>query len=68
MKTVRARLTDVLLAQGYQDLSGQIIRNVMQLVDELELALVDLVRIDRFEFDGATMTSGGTAVAAPMVR
>jgi len=39
-------LTDVLLAQGYQDLSGQIIRNVMQLVDELELALVDLVRID----------------------
>jgi chemotaxis protein CheZ len=51
MKTVRARLTDVLLAQGYQDLSGQIIRNVMQLVDELEAALGDLVRIDRFEFD-----------------
>ena len=63
MKTVRARLTDVLLAQGYQDLSGQIIRNVMQLVDELELALVDLVRIDSFEFDGATMTSP----AAPAV-
>jgi chemotaxis protein CheZ len=61
MKTVRARLTDVLLAQGYQDLSGQIIRNVMQLVDELEMALGDLVRIDRFEFDsefdGGAMTS-----------
>jgi chemotaxis protein CheZ len=52
MNTLRARLTDVLLAQGYQDLSGQIIRNVMQLVDELEAALGDLVRIDRFEFDG----------------
>jgi chemotaxis protein CheZ len=57
MKTVRTRLTDVLLAQGYQDLSGQIIRNVMQLVDELEMALGDLVRIDHFEFDGETIAS-----------
>jgi chemotaxis protein CheZ len=64
MKTVRARLTDVLLAQGYQDLSGQIIRNVMQLVVELEVALGDLVRIDRFEFDGGTMTSPALPAAA----
>jgi chemotaxis protein CheZ len=49
MKSVRARLSDVLLAQGYQDLSGQIIRNVMKLVDELEVALGDLVRIDSGE-------------------
>jgi chemotaxis protein CheZ len=49
MKTVRARLADVLLAQGYQDLSGQIIRSVMRLVDELELALGNLVRIGNFE-------------------
>jgi chemotaxis protein CheZ len=48
MKTVRARLCDVLLAQGYQDLSGQIIRNVIKLVDELELALGDLIRIENF--------------------
>jgi len=45
MKTVRSRLADVLLAQGYQDLSGQIIRSVMKLVDELEVALGDLVSI-----------------------
>lgn len=45
MKTVRARLAEVLLAQGYQDLSGQIIRSVMKLVDELESALGDLVSI-----------------------
>jgi chemotaxis protein CheZ len=64
MKTVRARLSDVLLAQGYQDLSGQIIRNVMQLVDELEVALGDLVRIDRFEFDGVTTTSRAAPAAA----
>jgi chemotaxis protein CheZ len=37
----------VLLAQGYQDLSGQIIRGVMKLVAELETALVDLVRLSR---------------------
>jgi chemotaxis protein CheZ len=65
MKTVRARLTDVLLAQGYQDLSGQIIRNVMQLVDELEMAVGDLVRIDRFEFDGDINASrAGSAAGA----
>ena len=46
MKTVRARLGDVLLAQGYQDLSGQIIRSVMKLVDELEVALADLIKLD----------------------
>lgn len=48
LKTVRARLGDVLLAQGYQDLSGQIIRSVMTLVDELEVALGDLVKIGDF--------------------
>jgi chemotaxis protein CheZ len=46
---VRGKLTDVLLAQGYQDLSGQIIRGVMKLVDELELALNTLVRIGNLQ-------------------
>jgi chemotaxis protein CheZ len=55
MQTVRARLGDVLLAQGYQDLSGQIIRSVMTLVDELEVALSDLVRI------GGLANGGGEA-------
>jgi chemotaxis protein CheZ len=45
MDKVRANLSAVLLAQGYQDLSGQIIRGVMKLVTELEIALVDLVRL-----------------------
>ena len=64
MKIVRARLTDVLLAQGYQDMSGQIIRNVMQLVDELELALGDLVRIDGFESAGDAIGSLPAPAAA----
>jgi chemotaxis protein CheZ len=47
MDKVRSNLTEVLMAQGYQDLSGQIIRGVMKLVSELETALVDLVRLSR---------------------
>jgi chemotaxis protein CheZ len=62
MKTVRARLGDVLLAQGYQDLSGQIIRSVMRLVDELEVALGDLVRLD------ISANAGGAGRAAPPSR
>lgn len=42
---VRRNLSEVLLTQGYQDLTGQIIRGVMQLVQELETALVDLTRL-----------------------
>ena len=45
MGKVRANLSEVLLAQGYQDLTGQIIRGVMKLVGELEIALADLVRL-----------------------
>jgi chemotaxis protein CheZ len=53
MDTVRANLAEVVLAQGYQDLSGQIIRGVMKLVGELEVALVELVRLSK---NGGTIT------------
>jgi chemotaxis protein CheZ len=42
---IRARLDEVLMTQGYQDISGQIIRGVMKLVDELEGALAELIQI-----------------------
>ena len=44
-RTVRANLAEVLLAQGYQDLTGQIIRGVMTLVAEVETMLADLTRL-----------------------
>jgi len=44
-ETVRANLAEVLLAQDYQDLTGQIIRGVMTLVSEVEVVLVDLARL-----------------------
>jgi chemotaxis protein CheZ len=51
MGSVRNNLAEVLMAQGYQDLSGQIIRGVMKLVTELELALVELVRLSKTHGD-----------------
>ncbi len=42
---VRRNLTDVMLAQGFQDLSGQILRGVRTLVGEVESALGELASI-----------------------
>ena len=42
---VRALLSEVLLAQGYQDLTGQIIRGIIALVGELEAVLAQLVAL-----------------------
>jgi chemotaxis protein CheZ len=53
---VRANLAEVLLAQDYQDLTGQIIRGVMNLVAEVEVVLVDL-----------TQLTGRDASAAPAI-
>jgi chemotaxis protein CheZ len=42
---VRGNLSQMLMAQGYQDLTGQIIRGVISLVGELETMLGQLVRL-----------------------
>jgi chemotaxis protein CheZ len=42
---VRANLDEVLMAQSYQDLSGQIIRTVIKLVVELERTLAHFSRL-----------------------
>jgi chemotaxis protein CheZ len=42
---LRSHLSDVYLAQGYQDLTGQIVRGVIKLVDEVEATLASLMRI-----------------------
>ena len=40
---IDAGLSDILLAQDFQDLTGQVIKRVIQLVQEVELSLVNLV-------------------------
>lgn len=42
---VSAQLSDVMLAQDFQDLTGQVIRRVIDLVQEVEVGLVGLVRL-----------------------
>jgi chemotaxis protein CheZ len=57
-EALRSNLSEVLMAQGYQDLTGQIIRGVTRLVAELEGVLGQLVVI----------ASGGVPSAAAPAR
>jgi chemotaxis protein CheZ len=43
--SLRRNLSEMHLAQGYQDLTGQIVRGVITLVDEVESALSGLLRL-----------------------
>ncbi len=65
---VRGHLSEVMMAQDFQDLTGQIIRRVIALVQELEVNLVDLVRIGGERLKGAgtlpTEEKASEAVAA----
>ncbi|HWJ07209.1 MAG TPA: protein phosphatase CheZ [Steroidobacteraceae bacterium] len=54
---IRSNLSEVLLAQGYQDLTGQIIRSVMHLVEEVEQALGNLVRLSNTGEGGGSVVS-----------
>jgi chemotaxis protein CheZ len=61
-RAVSSNLNDILLAQDYQDLTGQVIKRVTQLVTEVESNLLKLVlmasQVDRFagiEHDRAAM-------------
>lgn len=44
-ETLRTALSDVLIAQNFQDLSGQIIRDIIRLVKEVEDTLVNMIRL-----------------------
>lgn len=44
-QVIHSRLTDILMAQGYQDLSGQVIKRVIELVSDVEQSLVRLVKL-----------------------
>jgi chemotaxis protein CheZ len=41
--TLNSMLTEVLMAQGYQDLTGQVIRRVIELVKDVEESLVEML-------------------------
>jgi chemotaxis protein CheZ len=43
--TLHGNLSDMLLAQGFQDLTGQVIDRVINLVQEMESNLVEMIRV-----------------------
>ena len=45
LSTVETSLNDVIMAQDFQDLTGQIIGQVINLVDDVETNLVELIRL-----------------------
>lgn len=42
---LQSLLTEVLMAQDFQDLTGQVIRRVIELVQEVEISLIELLRV-----------------------
>ncbi len=67
--TLKNNLNEVLMAQDYQDLTGQIIHRVINLVEEVEGNLVELIRISggRAAEGDKTPTGGAAAPAAAEV-
>jgi chemotaxis protein CheZ len=60
-------LSDVLLAQDFQDLTGQIIRKVIALVTDIEDKLVQLVRISGSKLPDAKYQSPSDKLEGPVV-
>jgi len=60
LNLVQSGLTDILMAQSFQDITGQIIKRVIALVEELEENMVALVKLA-----GGTIESSGSAAHEP---
>lgn len=56
---VRANLTEVMLAQGFQDLTGQILHGIRKLIGEVEVILDELARISGVEAKPPTRADSG---------
>ncbi len=71
LQQVQGQLNDVLMAQSFQDLTGQIIRRVIELVQQVERSLLQLVRFAAQQKGGLAPTekdSGkGVEAAGPVV-
>ena len=66
-ETIRRNLADVLLAQGYQDLTGQIIRSVIKLVVELEETRASLTKLSGDVVEHATLGENPDKGHGPVV-
>jgi len=66
---MKNNLNDVLMAQGFQDLTGQIIKRVITLVEEIEGNMVELIRItgDKLISPRVEETKKDTGAEGPQV-
>lgn len=66
---MKNNLNDVLMAQEFQDLTGQIITRVITLVEEVEGNLVELIRLTGDRFNGASdkPESSGIEAEGPQI-
>jgi chemotaxis protein CheZ len=62
-EAVRVNLSEVMLTQSFQDLTGQILRGVQRLIVEVEGALAELTRITGVSYQTATTMVGTGTVA-----
>lgn len=61
---LRTLMSEVMMAQDFQDLTGQIIRRVIRLVQEVEESLVGLIRLSSARMD-PNKAAGATKRALP---
>jgi chemotaxis protein CheZ len=64
---LRARLADMLTAQGFQDVSGQIIQSVMKLIQELEASLLVLARLSGVTHTPTRPDANDTTPSGPAI-
>jgi chemotaxis protein CheZ len=64
---VRANLSEVMLAQGFQDITGQILRSVHKLIGEVEGVLDQLMEVHGIPRDVAKAPVSGTALEGPAI-
>jgi len=70
MSKLLSGFTEILMAQDFQDLTGQIIRQVINLVNEIETNLVDLIKIQgetQAKEDSAEKQDEATILDGPQV-
>jgi chemotaxis protein CheZ len=66
-EVISKKLTEILMAQGFQDITGQIIRRVIQLVQDVETNMVELIRLSGGLSEGEQKTHKEPELAGPVV-
>jgi chemotaxis protein CheZ len=68
--SLHGSLSEVMIAQDYQDLTGQVIHRVINLVQEIEQSLVELIRVagGRLQPADAEAPKGKTACEGPQIN